>query len=62
MSGINHDISFGHRMLISSITNALFLQRGTEIDVQQLRDAPRPSIHNGLHCQLGFSEVCYVDL
>lgn len=40
MASINHGNSFGYRMLISQITNALFLQPGTEIDVQQLRDAP----------------------
>lgn len=38
MVGINHDNSFGNRIIMSSVTNALFLQLRTEIDVQQLRD------------------------
>lgn len=56
--GINHDNSFGYRIIMCSITNALFLQLRTEIDVQQLRDAPQPYIHNVMHRQTAFFEVC----
>lgn len=58
MVGINHVNSFGYRIIISSVTNALFLQLRTEIDVQQLRDAPEPYIQNVLHRQTAFFEVC----
>lgn len=58
MLGINHDNSFGKRIIICSITNALFLQLRTEIDVQQLWDAPEPYIHNVMHRQTVFFEVC----
>lgn len=42
------------RIIIFSVINALFLQLRTEIDVQQLRDAPEAYIQNVLYQQTAF--------